>query len=70
MRSMDETQNRTSRQCDTETNILSRIVDAMLAVQTDLQDATVEEWTRTLVASCRQRKGSASDQHASMTSTC
>lgn len=67
---MVETQTRFSRQHDTETKVLSRIVDAMLAVQTDLQDAAEEEWTRTLVASCRQQKGVAGDQHTSMASTC
>jgi len=64
---MDKTR---TRQCDTETKILSRIVDAMLAVQTDLQDATVEEWTRTVVASCRRRKRLGADQQGSMASTC
>ena len=37
----------------TEEHILRRIVNAMLAVEQDLRDATTGEWTRTLVASCR-----------------
>jgi hypothetical protein len=53
---MDDTRTRTGRYVDAETNILSRIVDAMLAVQADLQNATGEEWTRTLVDSCRRQK--------------
>ena len=36
-----------------EEHILRRIVNAMLAVEHDLRDATTGEWTRTLVASCR-----------------
>ena len=53
---MDETRTRIGRHLDSETKILSRIVDAMLAVQADLQNATSEEWTRTLVDSCRRQK--------------
>ena len=55
---------------DNETNILDRIVDAMLAVETDLRDATVEEWTHTLVQSCRRQKHLYADQSISMASTC
>ena len=57
-------------QCDNETNILDRIVDAMLAAETDLRDATVEQWTHTLVQSCRRQKRLYADQNVSMASTC
>lgn len=53
-----------------ETSILNRIVDAMLAVEDDLRDATVEEWTHTLVESCRQQKQRFGDQRTSLASTC
>ena len=53
---MDDTRTRTGRHIDADTNILSRIVDAMLAVQSDLQNATGDEWTRTLIDSCRRQK--------------
>ena len=53
---MDDTRTRIGRHVDAETKILSRIVDAMLAAQADLQTATGEEWTRTLVDSCRRQK--------------
>ena len=39
-----------------EMKILAKIVDAMIAVQSDLQDASVEEWTETLLDSCRRWK--------------
>ena len=53
---MEEKRTRIARQRKAETNILTRIVDAMLAAQADLQDATIGEWTRTLVDSCRRQK--------------
>lgn len=55
---MNEKRNcsRASQSHHTETGILSLIVDAMLAVQTDLQDATVEQWSHTLADSCRRQK--------------
>ena len=69
---MDEsrTRNRTARQHETEVNILSRIVDAMLAVQTDLQGATVDQWTRTLVDSCRRQKQLVAVTSPAMASSC
>jgi hypothetical protein len=53
-----------------ETNILSRIVDAMLAVQADLQDATVEQWSHTLADSCRRQKQWLDDLRLAASSTC
>ncbi|MBP90229.1 MAG: hypothetical protein CMJ64_26560 [Planctomycetaceae bacterium] len=42
----------------TEENILRHIVNAMLAVEHKLRDATTGEWTQTLVASCRIQRQS------------
>jgi hypothetical protein len=67
---MDETRTHNSRQSDAEANILSRIVDAMLAVQDDLQTATVEQWTRTVVNSCRRQKQMTGDGRATMAASC
>ena len=67
---MDETRIHNSRQRDAETNILSRIVDAMLAVQEDLQTANIEQWTRALVDSCRRQKHLTSDGRAAMAASC
>jgi hypothetical protein len=53
---MDDTRTRIGRHVDIETHILSCIVDAMLSVQADLQEATGEAWTRTLIDSCRRQK--------------
>lgn len=41
---------------DTEATILSKIVDAMLDAEARLKSASVEEWRRILVDSCRQKK--------------
>jgi hypothetical protein len=43
-----------------ETRVLGRIIDAMLAVQTDLQNASVEQWSKTLLDACRRQKRLAS----------
>jgi hypothetical protein len=69
---MDEakTRNRSDRQDQAEVNILSRIVDAMLAVQTDLQGTTVDDWSRTLLDSCRQQKQGMAAGCAAMASSC
>ncbi len=39
-----------------ENSRLAQIIDAMLAVETDLQDATAEQWSQILLDSCRRRK--------------
>lgn len=67
---MDENRTHNSRPRDAETNILSRIVDAMLAVQEDLQTATVEQWTRAVVASCRRQKQQLTDGPAAVAASC
>ena len=67
---MDEKRISITQQRDNETNILDHIVDAMLAVETDLRDATVEEWTHTLVESCRRQRHLYADQRISLASTC
>ena len=40
----------------TERNILDRIVNAMLAAEDQLRDASVQEWSRVLTDSCRKQK--------------
>lgn len=40
----------------TEREILDRIVNAMLAAEDQLCDASVQEWTRVLTDSCRMQK--------------
>jgi hypothetical protein len=67
---MDETCTQISRPRDNETNILAHIVDAMLEAQADLQDATVEEWTRALVESCRRQRQRSNGQGGLMVSVC
>jgi hypothetical protein len=67
---MDEKRIDTTPHRDNETHILGRIVDAMLAAETDLRDATVEEWTHTLVESCRQQKRRYADRGMSVASSC
>ena len=39
-----------------EKSRLAQIIDAMLAVETDLQDVTVEQWSQILLDACRRRK--------------
>ncbi len=41
-----------------ERDILDRIVDAMLAAEQELCNASVQEWTRVLTDSCRNQKHS------------
>ena len=67
---MDEARIQDTRQRDTETNILAHIVDAMLEAQADLHDATIEEWTRALITSCRQRKQRAGGQGGVIAASC
>jgi hypothetical protein len=59
-----------TQQDGNETDILGHIVDAMLAAEEDLRDATMEEWSQTLVESCRRRKRLFGDQRISLASTC
>ena len=40
----------------TEQDILDRIVNAMLAAEDELCNASVQEWTRVLTDSCRMQK--------------
>jgi hypothetical protein len=66
----DQARTADTRNMDADTNVLAQIVEAMLAVQSDLEDASVEEWTRTLVASCRKQKRQAGNCRMPMASTC
>ncbi len=59
-----------TRNLDADDSVLAQIVEAMLAVQSDLEDASVEDWSRTLVASCRRQKQQDGDCRLSMASTC
>jgi hypothetical protein len=70
MRIMDEAQISDRQQPESEANILSRIVDAMLDVQSELEDASVDQWTRTLVASCRRQKRRNGEADVALASTC
>jgi hypothetical protein len=67
---MDRNQTQATGRVNAEADILSQIVDAMLAAESDLLDASEEQWSRTLVASCRQQKQLARDNRLSMASTC
>lgn len=54
---MDEKQTRIANIARaTEREILDRIVNAMLAAEDKLRDASVQEWTRVLTDSCRVQK--------------
>jgi len=69
---MNEQRNRTrtTQPHHAETNILSRIVDAILAVEGDLHDATVEQWTHAVADSCRRQKQWLEDLRLAASSTC
>ena len=47
---------KTVSSADRENRRLAQIIEAMLEVETDLQDATVEQWSRILLDSCRRRR--------------
>jgi len=68
---MNERRNRSqvTQPHHTETSALSLIVDAILAVQTDLQDATVEQWTHVVADSCRRKKRRLDDLRLATMST-
>jgi hypothetical protein len=66
----DQTQTADLRNVDTDDNVLAQIVEAMLDVQSELADASVEDWSRRLVASCRRQKQRFGDSRVSMASTC
>jgi len=54
---MDVTQTRIAKIARaTEREILDRIVNAMLAAEDKLCNASVQEWTRVLTDSCRTQK--------------
>lgn len=54
---MDDKQTRIAKIARaTERDVLDRIVNAMLAVEHELRDASVHEWTRVLTDSCRTQK--------------
>ena len=54
---MDEKRTRTRRyQSEGEIRALGQIVDAMLEAAGDLQNASIEDWRRILIASCRRQK--------------
>lgn len=54
---MDDKQTRIAKIARaTEREILDRIVNAMLAAEDQLCDASVQEWTRVLTDSCRMQK--------------
>ncbi len=67
---MDKAQTQVNRPRDNETNVLAHIVDAMLEAQSDLHDATIDEWTRALVESCRRQKQQADGSAGVMASSC
>ena len=61
-----------TRSCrrDAEAHVLNRIVDAILDAETLLQNATVEEWRRQLIVSCRRQKQVAGAGQARLAETC
>jgi hypothetical protein len=67
---MDCTRTRKADRASLEKDILSQIVDAILAAESELVDASEEQWNRALVASCRRQKQRAHDDRSSMVSTC
>jgi hypothetical protein len=54
---------------DAETHILGQIVDAMLAAESVLQNATPQEWEQILVASCRRQKRTEDRRNVALTAT-
>ena len=55
---------------DVETRILGQIVDAMLAAENVLQNASPQEWEQILVASCRRQKRTEDKRNVALTATC
>lgn len=53
---MEEKRSSASYPPHRQTQILNRIVDAMLDAASDLRQASVEDWTRILAEACRRRK--------------
>lgn len=53
---MEEKRSSVSYPPHRQTQILSRIVDAMLDAASDLRQASVEDWTRILAEACRRQK--------------
>ncbi len=66
----DQARTADMRNMDADDNVLAQIVEAMLEVRSELEDASVEDWSRTLVASCRRQKQRHADSRLSMASTC
>jgi len=65
---MDEKRTRTRRyQSEGEIRALGQIVDAMLEAAGDLQNASIEDWRRILIASCRRQKR---DSDVAVVATC
>jgi hypothetical protein len=67
---MEEKQTQQENLREKETHILSQIVDAMLAAEKDLSGASVDEWTRILVDSCRQQKVDSQDRQLALLAGC
>ena len=53
-----------------EARALDQIVDAMLDVESSLENATVEEWSRILTAACRRQKMGHAARQFAMASPC
>ena len=49
-----------------EDKILCTIVDAILETEAELEEATLDQWSRILVDACHRRKGAAVGRHASL----
>ena len=68
---MTNKENRTmKRRPNAETHILGQIVDAILEAETVLEQASVDEWKRVLMDSCRRRKDSDSTGYSAIAFTC
>jgi len=67
---MNRTRTRRPLSQENETRILARIVEAMLSVQDELEEADGAEWSQILVDACRRKKRSARQRRMQMAAAC
>ena len=53
-----------------ERQILKQIVNAMFAAESELADATIQEWRKVMVDSCRLQKMALGSQPGAVATTC
>ncbi|MCL4206299.1 MAG: hypothetical protein KJ000_27770 [Pirellulaceae bacterium] len=67
---MNRTRTRRPLSQENETRILARIVETMLSVQDELEEADGAEWSQILVDACQRKKRSARQRRMQMAAAC